>query len=1030
MSTINTHISIPKNISTKDDLDFDFLKEKGIEYIEQLGGSLWTDFNSHDPGITMLEMLSYAITDLGMRINMPIENLLASTDKTKNLNAQFYKASEIFPTKPVTALDYRKLFIDIDGVKNCWLTTHKKTVYANCKNDELSYNKEDFSDIKTDFKREFVLNGLYDVLIDLDEGKTIKEIEKLVQKKYHANRNLCEDLICVSEVPEQMISVCANIEVEKTADEELVYAKISLAIDNYFSPSLSFYSIQQMLEKEYTPDQIFDGPILNNGFIDIEELKSSELKEEVRLSDIMKIIMNIEGVKLIKDISIGNCDDTKTTADQWNICIAKGKKPALCKMKSSFNFNKGVLPLNINNTQVAIYLAQLKQDVVKAQENAKDNKELTLPKSKSFKVESYTTIQNDFPDTYGISLDGLTARATTKRKSQAKQLKGYLLFFDQILANYFQHLGKVKDLLSVIKKDEGYKINCIDKPTELQQTFFAQVVKDIKGFDELVTDYPTNDNELLTKKIFEQFDDNVIRGNQILDHLLARFAEKFGEYSFIMKTIYGYSAEKIVLENKKAFLADYKVISSERGAGFNYYKQKPKDLWNTDNISGVQKRIARLMGIKNYDRRTLSKSFVEIYDLKNSNDDTVFRWRIRDTKKQIILSGTTEYASVSAASKELYFSILQIIESDEKKVLKAFKKDANGNITNVKDHTIIDNFYIHQADSGKYSFHIIDPTFKISSVDYIIAKQYKYYSNLEDLKDAILASICFMKDQFSEEGIFLIEHILLRPEITECKTQEPKLETEIAVENKTLIENRIAVEVEEVINEITIIDVETEVVVQDKTKFLPICTDNCTDTCSIDPYSYKVSIVLPGYTFRFSNPDFRNYMETIIKEELPSHILPKICWVGHRKGNIDNKNKEYLQQLETEKKDGLELLDKEIIKIQNSDLSQGEKDIIIAKINNQKTQLIAFIDSKKDKFLLDIKNKKNDLVEFEKAYKIYLNKKTKLLQKQPKKELKKLIETISELNTIYPTGRLLDCDDESDEVKGRIILGQTNLGTL
>ena len=43
MSSIIQHISIPKSVATEDDLDFYFLREKGIQYIEELGGVLWTD---------------------------------------------------------------------------------------------------------------------------------------------------------------------------------------------------------------------------------------------------------------------------------------------------------------------------------------------------------------------------------------------------------------------------------------------------------------------------------------------------------------------------------------------------------------------------------------------------------------------------------------------------------------------------------------------------------------------------------------------------------------------------------------------------------------------------------------------------------------------------------------------------------------------------------------------------------------------------------------------------------------------------
>jgi len=45
MPTLSKHKTIPKNTSTQDDLDFQFLKKKGIEYIESLGGSLWSDYN-------------------------------------------------------------------------------------------------------------------------------------------------------------------------------------------------------------------------------------------------------------------------------------------------------------------------------------------------------------------------------------------------------------------------------------------------------------------------------------------------------------------------------------------------------------------------------------------------------------------------------------------------------------------------------------------------------------------------------------------------------------------------------------------------------------------------------------------------------------------------------------------------------------------------------------------------------------------------------------------------------------------------
>ncbi|TPG45286.1 hypothetical protein [Flavobacterium pectinovorum] len=825
MSILNPHSTIPKKVATEDDLDFYFLRKKGIQYIEQLGGKLWTDFNSHDPGITMLEMLCYAITDLGMRMNLPIENILASNEKSKGIASQFFKASEVLPTSPVTAIDYRKLFIDIEGVKNCWPAKHQKTVYVNCKEDKLSYNPKDFSEVPRGFKKQFGLKGLYDLYVDFESTNPleINKVKNKIREKYHANRNLCEDLINIIKVAEFPIKICASIEVDTQADEEMVHALVLHALDGYLSTTVNFYSIQQMMEKGYTSLEIFDGPILEHGFIDTKELIEAELTSEVRLSDIIKLIMNIPGVITIKDISMGNCGDGDIDLNQWLICLEQYQKPIICS-KSVFNYNKGLLPLNINKTQVALYLEEIEAVKDAATDFSSHNKELKIPNGSYLDIESYTTMQNDFPDTYGIGEVGLPTRATTERKSQAKQLKGYLLFFDQILGSYFKHLGQVNEMLSV--------------SGNLTKTFFTQAIKDIDGLSDLVTNYPENNDEYLTEILFEQLDNNIERRNDILDHLLGRFAERFSEYVFINKSIYGTATDEVVLKTKEDFLKDYKIVSKNRGNSFNYYKQPHSNLWDTDNVSGVKKRISRLLGIKDYNRRHLSDSFVDLYHFIDSDNQLVYRWRIRDTEDNIVLSATTEYYDTSRANRELYFAVLQIIQTREYKVEEAFK---NG----ISDPEVIDNIQIHQADSGKYSYDIINPLITDEdNRDRIIAKRYTYYETLAEVKKSILDLIYFMKEVFTEEGMFIVEHMMLRPDV-----------------------NLITVNPE---------------------TFLPICTDECKTCEPLDPYSYRVSIVLPGYTLRFANTDFRNYMEKVIKEELPSHVLAKICWIGHRKNEIDN----------------------------------------------------------------------------------------------------------------------------------------------
>ncbi|MET3026064.1 hypothetical protein ABXT06_05255 [Flavobacterium sp. UW10123] len=860
MSILNQHITIPKKSASEDDLDFFYLRKKGIEYIESFGSKFWTDFNEHDPGITMLEMLSYAISDLGMRLNLPIENILASNDINKGIPKQFFKASEVLSSSPVTQNDYRKLFIDIKGVRNCWLAKHEKAVYVDCKKNKLSYDVTDYNNLPDNLRKTFELNGLYDLYVDYESSKPsdIEAVKGKIRKQYHANRNLCEDLVDIKKVVDYPIKICADIEVNTESDEELVHANVLHALESYLSTTVNFYSLKQMIEKGYSTLEIFDGPSLDNGFIDTKELLKADLRNEVRLSDIMRIIMSVPDVILIKDISLGNCggDDLE---NKWLICLAPYQKPVIC-VKSVFNYNKGLLPLNINQVQVKKYLDAIKAEKDKATTNASQNKELEIPNGEYLNTDFYTTIQNDFPETYGIGEVGLPTRASVERKSKAKQLKGYLLFFDQILGSYFKQLGQVSELLSV--------------SGNLTRTLFTQVVKDIEGANEIVEGYDNYTDDSITELLFDQQDNNIERRNKILDHLLSRFAENFSEYVFVNKTIYGNTTDQVVLRDKENFLKDYKVVSKERGNAFDYYKQPIANLWNTNNVSGAEKRISRLIGIKDYSRRNLSNSFVQMYNFIDTDNQSVYRWRIVDTNNEIVLSSTAEYFDSSAANKELYFAVLQIIQTREYKIKEAFK---NGTVT---DLSIIDNILIQQSDAGKYSYDIINPEKK--NPDRIIARRYEYYTDLHDLEKSILDLIKFMKEDFTEEGMFLVEHMMLRPDVNQ-----------------------------------TTVNPDT---------FMPICAEECGDCEPIDPYSYRVSVVLPGYTLRFANTDFRNYIEKIIKEELPAHVLAKVCWIGYREKDVKDPAENQLVQFEKTYKDYL---------IAKTDLNQEQPE----------PQLISFIKS-------------------------------------------------------------------------------------
>ena len=92
-------------------LDYAALRAAGLRHLERLAGHLWTDFNDHDPGITILEQLCYALTDVAYRAAHELPDLLSEPGATN-----LYTPAQILGSRPVTLLDLRKLVIDVDGV--------------------------------------------------------------------------------------------------------------------------------------------------------------------------------------------------------------------------------------------------------------------------------------------------------------------------------------------------------------------------------------------------------------------------------------------------------------------------------------------------------------------------------------------------------------------------------------------------------------------------------------------------------------------------------------------------------------------------------------------------------------------------------------------------------------------------------------------------------------------------------------------------------------------------------------------------
>ncbi|NJM91693.1 MAG: hypothetical protein HC861_02675 [Rhodospirillaceae bacterium] len=64
---------------------------------------------------------------------------------------------------------------------------------------------------------------------------------------------------------------------------------------------------------------------------------------------------------------------------------------------------------------------------------------------------------------------------------------------------------------------------------------------------------------------------------------------------------------------------------------------------------------------------------------------------------------------------------------------------------------------------------------------------------------------------------------------------------------------------------------------------MQVClSDDCSFCGEEDPYSFRISVVLPYWPERFRNLHFRALLERTLREEAPAHIQVKVCWIGQR----------------------------------------------------------------------------------------------------------------------------------------------------
>jgi len=629
-------ITIPKQSSFPEYLDWEKLREAGIKHLETLSGKIWTDYNTHDPGITLLEVLCYALTDLGYRTNFDMNDLVAPKEPLLQEN-NFFTPAEILTNNPLTITDYRKLLVDIRGVRNAWLLPTGEadpTVYIDCKASKLQLQPltEKGKELP-----EVPIRGLYKVMLELEDrfetdacGAQLKQdgaVVAEVKKVLCAHRNLTEDFQDICVLDDEEIGVCADIELAPGADPAKVLLELYDKIHLFISPQIDFHTLNQMLAQGKTMEEIFAGRPLrypSHGFVDTAQLESIELREYLRASDFYQVMMDVEGIVAVKKLRLFNYINglSQGQGHDWTLKLTPGHRPVFSPQFSKLNFYKGILPVFIASDDKKEALELFEERKAARLKVLQPQKELDfeVPPGENRELTDYLSLQEDLPLYYGVGEQGYDDNFGLERKAQARQLQAFLLLFDQLLADYLAQLSELRELFSYLPDSERHNSQ--------NRSYFTRALKETPGmeaiFEGVLQKETVGSETFITKdfKGYTQFIDTLAedkpgyqaRRNRFLNHLLGRFAESFTDYVALMFSLRE-SRELMLerlIEDKARFLKHYPELSRNRGKAFNYCDCEAT--WDTDNVDGLVKKVGGLLGVRNTDARYLSNCEVMVQD--------------------------------------------------------------------------------------------------------------------------------------------------------------------------------------------------------------------------------------------------------------------------------------------------------------------------------------------------------------------------------------------------------------------------------
>lgn len=576
-------VAIRRRSAAASEHAFDRLRAQGLQWLQRVGGRVWTDHNLHDPGITLLEQLCFALTDLQYRADFPVADHLTGPDGRIAWEAlSLPPPSAVFPCRATTAQDYRRLLIDaVPGLDDATLSKVTADAAGTASRDAFA--------------------GVHRLTLKLSPGdpQTPARRIALARSRYRRERNLCEDLadevLCVRDVP---VDLLGEIELAGPRNPVDVLAEAYDRCARFVARIPRTISHDEALQSGRTLQEIYTGPRTRRGVSDAA-FDEPAPADQLFLADLTALLRQVDGVAQVhlRGLRSAATPDTGASAlpwagDGWALRLRVPLDPQDDGVRLAVKYRGHVVAIEVQ--ALRLRYADLQAGDIGQRSAGSDEppaRDLaTLPRGSYRAAAGYRSVEGEFPAAYHLGRNGLAPSAPAQEHARLLQFKAYLRLFDQVIANGAAQVGHLRELFSL-------------NGGSAQSYWQQDVLHDDGGVsNSLLLGEPA----AVQRDVHAPFDRSNDRKSRVLDHLLGLHGvtyrqdamRKFGAH------LDPDELEDWLLENKAEYLRDIVVLGRDRAGGFDYSLPAWDD---PGNCSGLQQRTSLQLGFRLSHARSLTQ---------------------------------------------------------------------------------------------------------------------------------------------------------------------------------------------------------------------------------------------------------------------------------------------------------------------------------------------------------------------------------------------------------------------------------------